>query len=278
MTQAPFYLLSHDREEVSLGRPLRSVSPGQSKRFTGKERDAETGLDYFGARYYGSRIGRFTTVDPSLDQKAAFVNPQKWNRYAYGLNNPLRYVDPDGRDVSVALSFTGTGWTAQDRSGVIGRVASWYSELGIGNAYVFDAAAMEHGAWFASLRTGYANVEVTSSSGTKHLTDKVFAGNFADLGPNQRLNAIANSVIHETAAHQFHATLEGMWDQVVYSRGAATSANPEVRRRRAPWPTRTFTEMTGHARTSPVAPFRSIRRIAARWSSGSDHPYGLNPQ
>jgi hypothetical protein len=73
---------------------------------------------------------------------------------------------------------------------------------------------------------------VTSSSGTKHLTDKVFAGNFADLGPNQRLNAIANSVIHETAAHQFHATLEGMWDQVVYSRGAATSANPEVRRRR----------------------------------------------
>ena len=75
-----------------------SVTAGQPKRFTGKERDAETGLDYFGARYYGSKIGRFTTVDPVLDQKAALVNPQKWNRYAYGLNNPLRFVDPDGRE------------------------------------------------------------------------------------------------------------------------------------------------------------------------------------
>jgi RHS repeat-associated protein len=36
----------------------------QPKRFTGKERDQETGLDYFGARYYGSKIGRFTTTDP----------------------------------------------------------------------------------------------------------------------------------------------------------------------------------------------------------------------
>ena len=52
---------------------------------------------YFGARYYGSRIGRFTTVDPALDQEA-LLNPQKWNRYAYSRNNPLRYVDPDGRD------------------------------------------------------------------------------------------------------------------------------------------------------------------------------------
>ena len=70
----------------------------QPLRFTGKERDAETGLDYFGARYYGSKIGRFTTVDPVLDHKDALLNPQKWNRYAYGRNNPLRYLDPDGRD------------------------------------------------------------------------------------------------------------------------------------------------------------------------------------
>ena len=75
-----------------------SVTPGQAKRFTGKERDPETGLDYFGARYYGSRIGRFTTVDPYLDTSAALLNPQRWNRYSYGLNNPLRNVDPDGRD------------------------------------------------------------------------------------------------------------------------------------------------------------------------------------
>src|SRR5262245_10085110 len=40
---------------------------GQPKKFTGKERDAETGLDYFGARYHGSKIGRFTTVDPGIN-------------------------------------------------------------------------------------------------------------------------------------------------------------------------------------------------------------------
>jgi len=82
-----------------------SVTPGQPKRFTGKERDAETGLDYFGARYYGSKIARFTTTDPFLDQRAAILDPQRWNRYAYGRNNPLRYVDPDGRDVGEAAAW-----------------------------------------------------------------------------------------------------------------------------------------------------------------------------
>ncbi len=74
-----------------------ALAAGQPRKFTSKERDPETGLDYFGARYYGSKIGRFTTTDPYLDQRAALFNPQLWNRYAYGLNNPLRFVDPDGR-------------------------------------------------------------------------------------------------------------------------------------------------------------------------------------
>jgi RHS repeat-associated protein len=80
-----------------------NLGSGQPKRFTGKERDVETGLDYFGARYYGSKIGRFSTVDPYLDQQAALFNPQRWNRYAYGLNNPLRFIDPDGREVPVVV-------------------------------------------------------------------------------------------------------------------------------------------------------------------------------
>ncbi len=74
------------------------VAAGQPRRFTGKERDAETGLDYFGARYYGARLGRFTTVDPRLDVGVSIVDPQKWNRFAYARNNPLGRVDPDGRE------------------------------------------------------------------------------------------------------------------------------------------------------------------------------------
>jgi RHS repeat-associated protein len=73
------------------------VGAGQPRKFTGKERDAETGLDYFGARYYGSKIGRFTTVDPVYTWRENLVDPQRWNRYAYGRNNPFRYVDPDGK-------------------------------------------------------------------------------------------------------------------------------------------------------------------------------------
>jgi RHS repeat-associated protein len=84
------------------------LNGGQPRKFTGKERDAETGLDYFGARYYGSKIGRFTTTDPAYTIQENLVDPQRWNRYAYARNNPLRYVDPDGRAVRLASSVKGS--------------------------------------------------------------------------------------------------------------------------------------------------------------------------
>jgi RHS repeat-associated protein len=52
---------------------------------------------YFGARYYRADVGRFTTVDPAMTLQENLIDPQRWNRYAYVRNNPLRYVDPDGR-------------------------------------------------------------------------------------------------------------------------------------------------------------------------------------
>jgi RHS repeat-associated protein len=80
-----------------------SVADGVRQKLSGKERDDETGLDYFGARYYASTQGRFTSPDPlsfwMLDRKKQpeyLANPQRWNKYVFVLNNPLRYVDPDG--------------------------------------------------------------------------------------------------------------------------------------------------------------------------------------
>jgi RHS repeat-associated protein len=70
----------------------------ERQRFTGKERDDETFFDYFGARYYRNVIGRFTSVDPFLDQEKTRYEPQQWNRYIYVRNNPYRFIDPDGRD------------------------------------------------------------------------------------------------------------------------------------------------------------------------------------
>ena len=81
-------------------------SATNDKRFVGKEKDEETGLSYFGARYEDARIGRFTAVDPvrAVDpitgktNEKVLLNPQRLNTYAYALNNPYRYVDPDGRE------------------------------------------------------------------------------------------------------------------------------------------------------------------------------------
>lgn len=74
-----------------------------NKLFTGKERDAETNLDYFGARYMSAAQGRFSSPDPFIPiglKPKEFLgwisNPQRWNRYAYALNNPLRFIDPTG--------------------------------------------------------------------------------------------------------------------------------------------------------------------------------------
>ncbi len=69
--------------------------------FTGKERDRETGQDYFGARYFWTAMGRFTTVDPIFISRQRLDDPQQWNNYEYGRNNPLRFVDPTGKRVEL---------------------------------------------------------------------------------------------------------------------------------------------------------------------------------
>jgi RHS repeat-associated protein len=92
---------------------------GQRQQFTGKERDNETGLDYFLARYFSSVQGRFTSPDEfkggphelwvlgSRDPEqqalvyADITNPQSLNKYQYCFNNPLKYVDPDGHQEEV---------------------------------------------------------------------------------------------------------------------------------------------------------------------------------
>jgi RHS repeat-associated protein len=76
--------------------------------YTGKERDAESGLDYFGARYYSSNMGRFSSPDPSGLASVNPANPQSWNLYSYVLNNPLINVDPTGLDC-VYYNDAGTG-------------------------------------------------------------------------------------------------------------------------------------------------------------------------
>jgi RHS repeat-associated protein len=99
---------------TAMGYPDGSAAPLVNQQFTGKERDAETGLDYFGARYFSGAQGRFTSVDPLLES-ADPSNPQSWNRYTYALNNPLRYVDRDGQiPVETVLDVASLGMSLRD--------------------------------------------------------------------------------------------------------------------------------------------------------------------
>ncbi len=99
-----------DYEPFGKERIVTDTCP-QSYKFTGKERDTESNLDYFGARYYAATQGRFLSPDPLLTTMRP-QRPQTLNRYSYVLNNPLRFIDPDGlyeedfhRDLTTVLAM-----------------------------------------------------------------------------------------------------------------------------------------------------------------------------
>ena len=88
------------------------TTAGARQKFTGYEKDSETGLDFAQARYYANVQGRFMSVDPfnpilEIDKPEEFLHyihePQNWNRYVYTWNNPLRFTDPNGENVYVVL-------------------------------------------------------------------------------------------------------------------------------------------------------------------------------
>jgi RHS repeat-associated protein len=138
-----------------------SVTPGQPKRFTGKERDQETGLDYFGARYYGSKTERFTTVDPEYNWRANLVDPQRWNRYTYGRNNPLRYVDPDGRDIFDYFVGAANAFGSNFYAGV-GRASGGNADFKFGQ-FVGDVFSMPAGAAWAEVGAGVGGLGILAA-------------------------------------------------------------------------------------------------------------------
>jgi RHS repeat-associated protein len=124
------------------GRTTGMGFPGASdnirQKFTRKERDVETGLDYFLARYYSSTQGRFTSPDEfkggpeelfgDVDPHdplfyADTAEPQSLNKYHYCLNNPLRYVDPDGHQTTVADRIRNAAATVRDAAATVVRAA-----------------------------------------------------------------------------------------------------------------------------------------------------------
>jgi RHS repeat-associated protein len=90
----------HDYEPCGLEMLPATNQAGNTHQFTGHERDALGGapgvaMDYMHFRYYGPNLGRFMRPDDGSDQNAA--DPQSWNLYTYVNNNPLTYVDANGK-------------------------------------------------------------------------------------------------------------------------------------------------------------------------------------
>ena len=113
-------------------------------RFTGKERDTESGNDYFGARYYSSAMGRWMSPDPSNLGVDIYL-PQTWNRYNYAVNNPLTVADRNGmwpfyiHNEIINESFP--GMSKQDLQGL--KNASWNMDFSPGQQD--PSLAYEHG-------------------------------------------------------------------------------------------------------------------------------------
>jgi len=170
-------------------------TPGtQPRRFTGRERDQETGLDYFGARYYSSKIGRFTTTDPAYTIQENLVDPQRWNKYAYARNNPLRYVDPDGRLTiivpgtwarGVMVKSASTDW-AQPGTPFNTAVSATFGE----QAQVFE--------WSGNNKTG---ARASAAEGLQQMIDA------HTFGEGESLNIVAHS--HGGNVVKAYSQLEG---------------------------------------------------------------------
>lgn len=96
-----------DQEFYPFGLEVNDRPDDNRFKFSGHERDGGTNplgyLDYMGARYYAPSLARFTSLDSVTNVKSNTLEPQRWNRYSYAANNPIKYIDPDGREIQKGI-------------------------------------------------------------------------------------------------------------------------------------------------------------------------------
>ncbi|MGC2330289.1 MAG: RHS repeat-associated core domain-containing protein [Candidatus Acidiferrales bacterium] len=151
--------LCYDADFYPFGgeRPPYTNNCTQNYKFTGKERDSESGLDNFGARYFTSNIGRFMSPDPSGIDLADLRDPQQLNLYSYVRNNPLTLTDPYGLDCAY-LNDAGNGIESIDQNSNAG-------ECGENGGYWVDQTANANS--FHDYGNGFASMQNTN--GTSYL-------------------------------------------------------------------------------------------------------------
>ena len=114
---------------------MRSAPPATTNKwiFTSYQRDSESGLDYALARYYDSRTGTFCSADPLAGDPS---DPQSWNRYPYGRNDPIDMTDPTGKSFGDFVGslinglFDGLAFTFGGPAGIAWSEANSYAYYG----------------------------------------------------------------------------------------------------------------------------------------------------
>jgi RHS repeat-associated protein len=167
------------------------VSDGVRQKFTGYERDSESGLDFAKSRYYSSNQGRFTSVDP-LMPSAILVNPQTFNRYSYVTNSPVNLIDPSGL------------WGIIPVEGCIGGAVTFQSLLSDGQATKPEQQPK------APLRSSQSRIAQTPTGVTVEVVDPRPYWNLP-LGPNFYFNGMGAlmifTVVDENGAPMLDLTI-----------------------------------------------------------------------
>ncbi len=221
------------------------AAPGSSPQMavvTGKQRDYESGLDYFGARFNSSNLGRFMTPDPFIpfnlkkDKFQAWIsNPQHWNKYPYALNNPLLYVDPSGMTETIYywlnsnLTDEQKKYFQEHKTDILNAIADKLKQGGIKDVVFKDGATLSKSqvnsilaaqpkgvAFLNFANTSYAGYSAPSDAfgGTAGMRSAVFVGNLQAGNPN------ANDLSFRISEVSGHELGHGMG---FYSRGETMS-------------------------------------------------------
>jgi RHS repeat-associated protein len=151
-------------------------------KFTGKERDSETGLDYFGARYYGSNMGRWMSPDWSAAASsipyADYNDPQSLNLYGYVRNNPLSHADVDGHDWGAAWANFKTFVNQLYVRASVG--VGFGGKVKVGTGLKVEAAVKANLEFSGGKLSLTKSVELNASAGVEHSKAQAGVGVSAD--------------------------------------------------------------------------------------------------
>lgn len=163
--------------------------------FTGKERDTETGNDYFGARYYNSNVGRWMSPDWSVEVEpvpyAKLDDPQSLNLYSYVYNNPVRGVDVEGHfgETDLDLALNQLGSMEQAATGWAKAIAKSEQQASSAVPLKDNKGTEVHGAnGSVALVPSNFNIKAVIKAGT---TDQVLRMSMPELGAAKTANDLA---------------------------------------------------------------------------------------